>query len=81
MDLAPHLWTVLQLTDLVVEVEFHSPVRLDQFPSRKELSQHCWEVITSGMERSLTGRHDVQATAEVSLPSDGHLEELGGDGI
>jgi 1-acyl-sn-glycerol-3-phosphate acyltransferase len=64
MELAPHLWTVLGLGHLTVEVDFHPSVTLDQFGSRKALADHCYEVISRGVVQANIGRGGVAAEAE-----------------
>jgi lyso-ornithine lipid O-acyltransferase len=59
MDLAPHLWVLLGLGVLSVELTFFPPVTIDQFRSRKELAQHCHRVIGDGVAASLSGRRPV----------------------
>ncbi|MGH6990139.1 MAG: lysophospholipid acyltransferase family protein, partial [Stellaceae bacterium] len=49
MDLAPHLWILLGLGVLSVELTFFPPVTIDQFASRKALAQHCYRVIGDGV--------------------------------
>jgi 1-acyl-sn-glycerol-3-phosphate acyltransferase len=39
-----------------VVVEFHDPVTLEQFGSRKALSDHCYEVVSRGVAAALAGR-------------------------
>ncbi len=56
MDLAPHLWTVLGLGRLRVEVDFFPAVTLDQFASRKALTDHCFTVVRRGVVGSNSGR-------------------------
>ena len=56
MDLAPHLWRVLAMTRIGVEVRFHPPVRLGDFGDRKALSAHCHGVIAEGTAALLGGR-------------------------
>lgn len=63
MDLAPHLWTLLGLGVLSVELTFFPPVTIDQFASRKELAQHCYRVIGDGVAASLSGRRQVTAAS------------------
>jgi 1-acyl-sn-glycerol-3-phosphate acyltransferase len=55
MEMAPHLWTVLGLGRLTVEVDFHPAVTLDQFGSRKALADHCYEVIRRGVVQANVG--------------------------
>jgi lyso-ornithine lipid O-acyltransferase len=63
MDLAPHLWTLLGMGVLTVELTFFPPVTIDQFASRKELAAHCYRVIGEGVAESLAGRRPAPASA------------------
>jgi 1-acyl-sn-glycerol-3-phosphate acyltransferase len=56
MDLPPHLWHALGLGRLTVQVQFHRSVTIDDFPSRKALSNHCHRVIGEGVASALAGR-------------------------
>lgn len=56
MTLAPHLIGALGLGRITVEVEFHPPVTVAEFGSRKGLSAHCHKVISYGVTRLLAGR-------------------------
>ena len=56
MSLVPHLWIVAGLGRLTVAVEFHAPVRADQFASRKALAEHCYEAVSNGVAAMITGR-------------------------
>ncbi|MBF0166378.1 MAG: 1-acyl-sn-glycerol-3-phosphate acyltransferase [Alphaproteobacteria bacterium] len=56
MTLVPHLWKVLGLGQAQVEVEFHKPVRLTDYASRKTLALHCHRVVRHGVSRAITGR-------------------------
>ncbi|AWJ84061.1 1-acyl-sn-glycerol-3-phosphate acyltransferase [Azospirillum sp. TSH58] len=62
MDLAPHLWTVFTLGRMTVEVEFHPPVTIDGFSSRKALADHCQRAVARGVERAVSGRPLPSAT-------------------
>lgn len=66
MELAPHLWALLSMGVLTVELTFLPPVTIDQFASRKELAQHCYRVIGDGVAASLAGR---RATSPASKRS------------
>ncbi|MBP2295846.1 lysophospholipid acyltransferase family protein [Azospirillum rugosum] len=57
MDLAPHLWTVFTLGRMTVEVEFHPPVTIEGFSSRKALADHCQRAVAQGVERAVSGKH------------------------
>lgn len=56
MELASHLWTALGLGRTTVEVDFHPPVSLDTFASRKALTDHCYNVIKQGVVQANCGR-------------------------
>jgi len=56
MTLAGHLIGALGMGRITVEVEFHPPVTVAQFGSRKGLSAHCHKVISHGLTRMLAGR-------------------------
>lgn len=56
MELLGHLWQALGLGHLTVVVEFHPPVTLESFPSRKALASHCQEAVADGVAAALTGR-------------------------
>ncbi|WP_232315185.1 lysophospholipid acyltransferase family protein [Oceanibaculum pacificum] len=56
MDLAPHLWRVLGLGTVAISVRFHEPVRLEDFPSRKEMAAHCHRLVALGVAAANAGR-------------------------
>ncbi len=56
MDLGSHLWHAVGLGQVTVTVEFHPPVTVDDFGSRKALSEHCQARIAAGVAAALTGR-------------------------
>jgi lyso-ornithine lipid O-acyltransferase len=61
MALAPHLWTMLGLGVVGVEVIFHPPVTLAALGSRKALADHCYRVISAGLAGALAGRPQIPA--------------------
>ncbi|PWC34404.1 lysophospholipid acyltransferase family protein [Azospirillum sp. TSO35-2] len=67
MDLVPHLWQAFRLGGMTVEVEFHPPVTIDGFSSRKALADHCHRVITQGVARAVSGRPDAPRPTDASL--------------
>ncbi|MGA1856604.1 lysophospholipid acyltransferase family protein [Azospirillum sp. 11R-A] len=74
MDLAPHLWQAFRLGGMTVEVEFHPPVTIDGFSSRKALAEHCHRVISDGVACAISGRPSVpvpatEATSPASAPT------------
>ncbi|GHU05579.1 hypothetical protein FACS1894205_5780 [Alphaproteobacteria bacterium] len=58
MNLAPHLWEALGMGEVTVEVTYHRPVVLADFPSRKELSGYCHHVVESGVAKANIGRKE-----------------------
>jgi len=56
MEMIPHLWYLSKLGRLTVEITFHPPVSLADFPTRKSLAAHCDQVVRTGMARLLAGR-------------------------
>jgi lyso-ornithine lipid O-acyltransferase len=56
MELLPHLWTLLGLGIVAVEVTFHPPVTLAMFGSRKALAEHCWQTSAAGLASAVAGR-------------------------
>jgi 1-acyl-sn-glycerol-3-phosphate acyltransferase len=56
MDLLPHLWQLLGMGVVTVEVTFHPPVTLAAFGSRKALAEHCYRTIAAGLADALAGR-------------------------
>jgi 1-acyl-sn-glycerol-3-phosphate acyltransferase len=61
MELAPHLWGVLCLDRFTVTVQFHAPVTIESFASRKELAAHCQAVVSAGLSDALSGRVQLPA--------------------
>ncbi len=56
MDLMSHLWQLLGIGRVRVVVEFHKPVTIDQFKSRKDMAAYCHAVVAAGVSRAVTGR-------------------------
>jgi 1-acyl-sn-glycerol-3-phosphate acyltransferase len=63
MELLGHLWHVAGLGRITVAVEFHSPVTLAQFASRKALSEHCQREVAEGVAAAIAGRRDLAEKA------------------
>lgn len=63
MDLAPHLWSAFCQLGMTIEVEFHKPVTIEDFSSRKSLGEHCQRVVSEGVARAVTGRRPVDVDA------------------
>lgn len=56
MTLAGHLFAVLGLGELEVEVVFHPVVSIADFVDRKALCNHCHDVVSHGVTLALAGR-------------------------
>jgi len=63
MDLVGHAGELIGLGRLTVTVSFHEPVTIEQFSSRKELTQYCQERIVAGHSDALAGRIQPMAGA------------------
>jgi 1-acyl-sn-glycerol-3-phosphate acyltransferase len=58
MAFAPHfLKTAAEWRQGAIEVVFHAPVAVDDFPDRKALARHCEEVIRAGLRAALGPLH------------------------
>jgi len=69
MDMASHLWEMVGLGRVGVTVEFHSPVSIAEFSTRKALAEHCWRVVSAGVASAIAGRpQPIEASAAV-LPA------------
>ena len=66
MSLGPHLWRLLGLGKIEAVVEFHLPVMVADFTSRKALADFCHQCASRGVARSLAGRNDAP---EAPLPT------------
>jgi 1-acyl-sn-glycerol-3-phosphate acyltransferase len=56
MTLGNHLWAFCRLGRVRVVVEFHPVTTIGQFPSRKELTRHCFDLVANGVSRALAGQ-------------------------
>ncbi|HWA50318.1 MAG TPA: lysophospholipid acyltransferase family protein [Dongiaceae bacterium] len=56
MELGGHLWRFSRLGQVEAVVQFHDPVSVADFASRKELTRHCAEAVANGVDRALGGR-------------------------
>ena len=56
MEMGGHLWHVAGLGWATVVVEFHPPSTIEDYGSRKMLSDYCQGRVTAGMSAALSGR-------------------------
>ncbi len=69
MEMASHLWEMVGLGRVGVTVEFHPPVSVQAFPTRKALAEYCWRVVAAGVASAISGRpQPVDPTAAVRPP-------------
>jgi 1-acyl-sn-glycerol-3-phosphate acyltransferase len=68
MSLFGHLWRVAGLGRVTVRVNFHEPVDLARFGSRKALSSYCQDTISAGVAAALAGRRAAIAADEHKIP-------------
>jgi len=61
MELLSHMWSMLSLGRLTVEIEFHPVVTLAQCGSRKALARHCQEVVGAGLALANAGLTELPA--------------------
>jgi 1-acyl-sn-glycerol-3-phosphate acyltransferase len=55
MAMMDHMWELIGLGVITVEVTFHEPVNIEQFGSRKNLAEHCQNVISVGVAAAIAG--------------------------
>ena len=56
MGMAGHIWTVLGLGRISVDVILHEPTSYAEFANRREMAHICHGKVASGVERALAGR-------------------------
>lgn len=69
MTIGGHMWSLLGLGRLTVEVRFHPPVTLDAFESRKQLTEYCFDKVSHGMAASNAGRAPDPVPAALEAPA------------
>jgi len=70
MELAPHLWRVLQLGPFEVTIELHEAMTVPAVGGRKQLARLSEQKVRAGLIKALTG-HDLSEPRAVGL--DGSL--------
>lgn len=59
MTMVPHLFTFVGLGWVTVDVTFHDPIMSYQFQNRKEISEYCHRVVSTGASRSNAARYNL----------------------
>jgi 1-acyl-sn-glycerol-3-phosphate acyltransferase len=58
MELAPHLWSMVALGEVVAVVVFHDVVDIDRLGDRKKLTDHCFRTSSRAVQAINRGRYD-----------------------
>jgi 1-acyl-sn-glycerol-3-phosphate acyltransferase len=53
--LVPHIWELVKTGVTEAQVEFHPTMRIEDYPSRRELSRDCHRVVSNGLANLLAG--------------------------
>jgi 1-acyl-sn-glycerol-3-phosphate acyltransferase len=69
MQMANHLWRVACLGRIGVCVEFHAPVQMSSFASRKQLTHYCAQQVAEGMARAFGHSTTPAKPDRMALPS------------
>lgn len=56
MSMGTHVFALLGLGRITIEVLFHPVVSFDSFPTRKAMSEHCRAVVATGVSTANSGR-------------------------
>ena len=51
MTMVTHLFTLLGLGRVTIDVKFHDPVSRKQFNGRKQMAQYCRQIVSAGASR------------------------------
>jgi 1-acyl-sn-glycerol-3-phosphate acyltransferase len=64
MTLMPHMFEMLGVGLVTVEVKFHDPVVGDGSETRRSLAEFCQRVVGRGLEAALSGRPPAAASSD-----------------
>lgn len=56
MEMFSHLWGIVGVGRSTIVLEFHAPVTIRDFASRKALAAHCQAVVAAGVSSAISGR-------------------------
>ncbi|MFO0989934.1 MAG: lysophospholipid acyltransferase family protein [Alphaproteobacteria bacterium] len=56
MEMFSHLWGIVGVGRSTVVLEFHKPVTIRDFPSRKALAAYCQSAVAAGVSSAISGR-------------------------
>jgi 1-acyl-sn-glycerol-3-phosphate acyltransferase len=74
MAMAPHLWRMLGLGTLEIEIEFHRPTSFAECGSRKALAAYCEAQVIAGVNTARTGHRPP-----LPAPEPDRLEPVGAE--
>lgn len=69
MTLLPHLWQAFKCDRFTIDVVFHPPINVLDFPDRKSLAAACHRAVAAGVEKCVTGRWLQAAADHVLIPA------------
>ncbi|MGB1548665.1 MAG: lysophospholipid acyltransferase family protein [Alphaproteobacteria bacterium] len=74
MELAPHFLEMAGLGKATIVVQFHPPVTIAAYGSRKELAEACGAVVARGVAAAIRGRLGAEeaATPQGAIPEGAH---------
>ncbi len=64
VGLVPHMWRLLGLGKVSIEVEFHESITVTHESKRKELATVCHSIISRGLSEALSGRSPKPANLD-----------------
>ena len=59
MTMVPHLFTLVGLGSVTIDVTFHEPASSHEFKSRKGMAKHCHRIVSAGASRSNHAKHPL----------------------
>ena len=70
MDILSHIWELIGLGRITVEVIFHPPATIMELGSRKALASHCERLVAQGLAAAYAGRWPAEvAPAAPAVPA------------
>ncbi len=78
IPLLPHIWNLMGIGHITIEVVLHPTVTISEFSSRKELAAYCHDVIAIGVSEALSGRPPAPRTEAPDGAKPGGADESQG---
>ena len=67
MAMGGHLWRLVGLGKLTAVLEFHPPVTIAEFRSRKAMAEHCHRLVARGVAAALAGRPGISGESSTNV--------------